>query len=393
MPFPRRVPLAWRNLVHDKRRFLVAVAGITFAALLMFMELGFWNALIDAAVELVRQFNGQIVVVSKASSSLAIREQFSTRHLDQARAVGGVQDVFPVYIERRASLWKDPENRGHEGAASRPIRVIAFDPAWPVLRNAEVEGKAHLLLEPDTVLIDRLSKKEYGRREEGLRAELARHSIKVVGTFRLGTDFTADGTVIMSDLTYAKLFPNRRHPQSTLRMADVGLVQLRPGADAAAVKLALEGLLPADDVQVFTKDEFIDSETRFWQRSTPIGFIFTFGLWMGFIVGLVICYQILSADVADHLSEYATLKAIGYRNRFLTLIVLQEAVWLSLLGFVPALLFAYLLYGLLGRLTGLPLFLTVGRAGLILLLTTSMCILSGVLAIRKVQTADPAEVF
>jgi putative ABC transport system permease protein len=393
MRIPSRVPLAWRNLLHDKRRFLVCVAGITFAALLMFMELGFWNALLDASVELIRRFNGQLVIVNKARYGLAIREQFTTTHLEQARGVEGVQAAHPLYLELQGSLWKNPHFKGPGTPGTRPIRVVAFNPASKVLEDPEVEGKTGSLQEPDTVLVDRKSKKDYGDMAVGVRRELAGRSVKVVGSFGLGTDFTTDGNVITSDQTFAKLFAQRYPNRPVLGMADVGVVQVAEGYDPQAVKRALEERLPREDVRVFTKEEFIGQERDFWQKATPIGFIFTFGLWMGFIVGMVICYQILSSDIADHLAEFATLKAIGYPNGYLTRVVLQEGLWLALLGFVPALALAHLLYRLLAEWTGLPLSLSGGRGGLILALTTAMCLLSGAIAIRKVQTADPAEVF
>jgi putative ABC transport system permease protein len=387
-----RVPLAWRNLIHDKRRFVVSTAGIALAVLLVFVEMGFWNALLDSAVAFLRLFNGQLVIVSKARYTMAVREPFSTRRLIQARSISGVHDVFPIYIEDRVSLWKDPDNRNQEEPNTRPIRVVAFNPAKLALTNREIAGKLDLLRLPDTVLIDRRSKDEYGKREANLVRELAGHSIEVVGTFALGTDFTSDGNVVTSDRTFAKLFPNRAAPQSTLNLADVGVVQVADGASVAAVQKALQDMLPAD-VVVYTLEEFVDKERAFWQQATPMGFIFTCGLIMGLIVGMVICSQILSADVADHLKEYATLKAIGYGNRYIVGVVLQEALLLSLIGFGPALLMSYLIYGYLGILTGLPLYLTAGRIAFVLVLAAAMCMGAGVLALQKVIKADPAEVF
>ena len=386
------VPLAWRNLVHDKKRFVVSIAGIMLAILLMFVELGFWNALLDAAVALVRSFNGELVIVSKARHTMAMNERFTTRRIEQARGVPGVQTVFPIYIEDRLALWKDLENTNPDEASSRPIRVLAFNPAFPALRFNDIDKLRELIALPDTVLIDRKSKDDYGKRAANLDRELARKSIRVVGTFELGTDFMSDGNLIMSDQTYAKLFPNRLAPGSTLALADVGVVQVVPGYSIGEVRDALLEVLPSD-VTVYTLQEFVGKEMRFWQGATPVGFIFTVGLIMGVIVGMVICSQILSADVADHLKEYATLKAIGYTNRYLAWIVIQEGLLLSILGFIPSLAIALALYGYLEQLTGLPMFLTVGRAGAVLLMAMIMCLISGLIALRKVQKTDPAEVF
>jgi putative ABC transport system permease protein len=137
----------------------------------------------------------------------------------------------------------------------------------------------------------------------------------------------------------------------------------------------------------------IAREKWFWWTNTPIGFAFGAGVLLGFIVGTVICYQILATDVADHLPEYATLKAIGYTNRYLSLVVLQEALILAGAGFAVGMPATLGIYRLLTTITGLPMLMTPVRGGLIVLLTFAMCAASGLLAIRKVKKVDPADVF
>jgi putative ABC transport system permease protein len=387
-----RVPLAWYNLTHDKRRLVVSVLGVAFAVFLMFVELGFWNALLDASVELIQQFNGELIVVSKARYAMNVREPFTRRLLEQARSVPGVRAAYPVYLEYVASFWKDTGIPRDERHSSHPIRVIAFDPDLPVLKNREVEAGRTALKIPFTILLDRKSKREYGEREAGIERELSGHTVRVAGTFVLGTDFTSDGSVVMSDNTFARLYPDNFAPSHTLDMADVGVVELERGANVEAIRQAVEAVLPPD-VAVFTKEAYIDAEKDYWEHSTPIGFIFRFGLWMGFVVGGVICYQIISTDVADHLAEFATLKAIGYHDGYLNLTVLRETWWLAVFGFVPGLALSWLLYRGLDAWVGLPMHMTPLRILLIFVLTIGMCLLSGLLALRKVKSADPAEVF
>lgn len=387
-----RVPLAWLNLANDKRRLIVRVLGVAFAVFLMFVELGFWNALLDASAQLIEQFNGQLIIVSKARYALAIKEQFTTRRLAQAREAPGVQAAYAVHLEYITSLWKDTGVAEARRSSSPPIRVIAFDPDQPVLLNADVEAHRADLKILDNIMLDRKSKRAYGVVEVGINRELSQRKVHVVATFQLGTDFATDGNVIMSDSTFAQLFPDEFAPASTLDLADVGVVRIAPGANVETVRRAVSEVLP-EDVNVLTKKEFSNQEKKYWQTATPVGFIFQFGLVMGFIVGAVICYQIISTDVSEHLPEYATLKAIGYHDLYLSSIVLRETLWLSLLGFVPGLALSWLLYRGLDSWVGLPMRLTVLRILLILLLTTVMCVVSGLLALRKVKTADPAEVF
>jgi putative ABC transport system permease protein len=392
MLFFSRVPLAWLNLTHDKRRLIVRMLGVAFAVFLMFVELGFWNALLDASVELIEQFNGELILVSKARYALNVKESFTRRRLDQARMVPGVRAAFPVYLEYASSFWKDTGVPERQRPSSHPIRVIAFDPDQAVLDNPAVNAHRDDLKILFTILLDKKSKQAYGKLQGGIDRELAQHQVHVADTFSLGTDFTSDGSVVMSDLTYARLFPNELSPDATLRLADVGVVQLKEGVDIETTRRAVQEALP-DDVNVYTKDEFIEVEKKYWQNSTPIGFIFQFGLCMGFIVGGVICYQIISTDVAEHLAEFATLKAIGYRSRYLNGTVLRESLWLAMLGFLPGIGLSWLLYRGLDAWVGLPMRLTTLRILLIFSMTATMCVLSGLLALRKVRTADPAEVF
>jgi putative ABC transport system permease protein len=383
------VPLAWLNLVHDKRRCAVSVAGVAFAVLLMFMQTGFRNALLDSTVAVIEALDADLVVISKSKYCLAGLSPFSRRRLEQALEVPGVRSATPFYIEFRTTIWKNPDDRS---STPRPIRVLAFDPAQPALVVPEVLDQLDRLQQPDVALMDSRSKQAYGPARAGLERELSGKVLHVAGTFHLGTDFTSDGNLVMSDRNFAR-YCGLGSPDSTLARPEVGLIKLQTNAEPAEVLASLQQALGDNDVAVITKSEFAAREREFWQRHTPVGFVFGLGTVIGFVVGLVICYQILATDVADHLQEFATLKAIGYTDGYLTGLVFKEAVWLSLCGFVPGLLAALALYALLEWRTGLPLYLNVGRAGFVLFLTVLLCVLSGALALRKVRSADPAEVF
>jgi putative ABC transport system permease protein len=391
MSIQSRVPLAWLNLTRDKRRFVVSVAGISFAVILMFVETGFYFALFDSTVSLLARLNGELIMTSRSKDALPVSNPFSLSRLDQVRGFAGVQAAWPLYIERMVSLWKNPDHPpGDPGV--RPIRVLAFNLDDEVLLIPEIYEYREQLQQVDTALIDVKSKKFYGLRQAGIERELAHRNLRIVGTFKLGTDFTNDGNLIMSARNFARFFPIRGDGRSPLNDVELGVIKLKPGVDPLVLREALLQQLPGD-VKILTRQEFIDQEKALWRKSSPIGAIFTMGTVIGFIVGIVICYQVLSTDIADHLSEYATLKAIGYTNGYLNGVVLQEAVYLSFLGYLPGLAISYLLYTWLRGQTGLPMDLTLLRGGLILILTIVMCIISGSIAIRKVQAADPAEVF
>ncbi len=392
MHFQHRVPLAWRNLMHDRRRLAVAICGIGFAVVLMFMQTGFKNALFDSTVKVLDDLNADLVLVAKGRYALPANQTFPLSRIYQSKACDGVRAAYPLYIERPRAVWRQPEGRG------LPIRAIACDPTDPVLLIPEIAQHAEALKQEGAVLIDEKNKSVYNppgsttpwHEWEGVT--LAAKTIRPVGTFRLGTDFANDGNVFMSSANFAKFFPGRAIGRDPLEVVDLGVVQLQAGADPQQVKGELAKRLP-DDVCVLTKAEMIARERNFWSRSTPVGYIFLLGTVIGFLVGVIICYQIIQSDIADHMPEFATLKAMGYRNRYFISFVLMESVLLSLLSFVPGMLVSYALYEALARSTGLLMILNVSRAMTVLSLTLLMCTVSGCLAMRKVAAADPAELF
>jgi len=383
-----RTPLAWFNLTYERRRLLTALAGVSFAVLLMFMFRGFENALYDSQVQLLKLLNGEIVIVNRLKYSMFVPEQFARRRLYQAQAFDGVEAAYGLYIT--TANWKNPETK-----AVRPLRVLAFNPAEPVLPLPGIlENRAALQL-PWTAVIDDKSRPEVGPTAGGIETELAEQQITLVGTYSLGTDFASgNGNLVMSDQNFLRYFANLgpEEDSRTLSTVDIGLLRLSPNADPVQLAKTLQRQLP-DDVLVLTKDEFVEFELTFWRKNTSIGFVFALLTTMSFVVGIIIVYQILYTDVADHWAEYATLKAMGYSNRYLLWVVVQEALLLGVMGFVPGYLIALVLYRMTANATGLLMQMTLLRGVNVLLATVVMCLISGAIAVRKVQATDPAEVF
>jgi putative ABC transport system permease protein len=380
----KRVPLAWLQLTHEKLRLVAAVSGIAFAVVLILMQLGFEYAAATASALVPAELKGDIVLISKQYDYILFSKQFPRRRLYQALAFDGVESAWPVYLAM--AQWKNPEDL-HE----REILVIGYDPAGKVLDvGADDPG---LLRLPDTFLFDAGSRLEYGPiakliGEKGqLRAELNGRNIHVVGLFRMGASVGINGTLLTSDTNF--LGAIQGHPQS---LVEVGVIRLKPGADPAKVRDALERGLPPD-VSVLPHDTFVEKEANYWGQHTGVGYIFSLGVFMGLVVGAVIVYQILYTDVNDHMAEYATLKAMGYSNGYLASVVLKEALLLSVLGFIPGLGIAQALYTATQRATLLPMEMTPQRIVAVLLLTIAMCGGSALLAIRKLQQAHPADIF
>ena len=381
-----RIPIGWLQLKHRPGRLAVAVVGIGFAVLLIMMQLGFRSALFESAVRMQERFHYDIALFSPDSVFIVRPQPFSIRRLYQALGDEDVIEVSPVYIF--PATWKNPWNNER-----RSLSAIGFSPGYDLIETPGVDEQRHLLSKQDTVLFDGLSRPEFGpvaehiANDQTLRTEVNDRLIEVAGTYQLGTSFGIDGSIMTSVDNWLRLFPDR--PREDIQL---GLINLREGADANAARDRLKARLP-QDVLVMTKADFVQRETDYWNAATPIGYVFAFGAIMGFVVGAIIVYQILFADVSEHLSEYATLRALGYPNRFLSGIVIQQAAILGVLGYLPGLGAVVWLYSRAAAATNLPIYLTRERAVTVLVMTLLMCAISALFALRKVRRLDPAEVF
>jgi putative ABC transport system permease protein len=382
--FFRKIPLAWLQLSFQKTRLLTAVAGITFAGVLMFMQFGFQEALFDTTTTIHRNMKGDLFLVNTQSENLFSSRQFSRRLLYQTLSNPHVTAAAPVYIG--ILPWKNPETK-----KERAIFIMGFEPGNPSLDVPGLAENFAATIAEDAVLFDRLSRPEFGAIEKDfndgklIETEINKRRVSVAGLFSLGASFAADGNLITSDLNFQRLF------KRDAGQIDFGVLQI-DGAPPEQVRKELDAILPPD-VRIFTKDEFVAFERNYWETATAIGFVFNFGAILGLVVGIIITYQVLYTDVVNHLPEYATLKAMGYTNFYLTKVVFQESMILSLLGFFPGLLVALVLYSLASAGANLPITMTTGRAALVLVLTVLMCFISGLLAMRKLKQADPADIF
>lgn len=382
-----RLPIGWLQLRHSRTRLVAAVGGVAFAGLLVLMQLGFQGALVGSIALPYRAMDAQLLISAADMNTLSDANPVARVRLLQALSVPGVQAVTPLHMGR-------VEWRLADGTL-RTLDVLGFEPATAPFRPSAIRRQQGVLAEPDTVLMDARTRNvdaaalRAATPEAPMVLELRAQRVQVAGSFDIGGGFSADGYLLASDQTFLRLFPSR-----SAGAPHLGLVTLQPGVDPDAVVASLQARFgSAEDVKVRTLDEAIAADQRFQTTQRPVGLIFGFGIVIGGLVGIVIVYQVLSSDVADHLREYATLKAVGYPGRFFLGIVLEEAVILGVLGFVPGLLASFGLYATVAAMTGLPMEMTAARAAIVLVGTVFMCTLAGALATRRLARADPAELF
>ena len=381
-----RTPLGWLQLKHDKLRFLTALSGIAFADILIFMQLGFMNALYTANTQYPRKIKGDIVLISTQATNFNQLYTFPRRRLYQAMDIPGVESAKPLYVGSRS--WRNPQTR-----EKTSMMVIGLDPEKPAFDLPEVNSQLEKVKIPNTVLFDKASRGEYdaviAQIEQGkvISTEIKRTTITIGGLFKVGASFQDDGALITSDQNFMRLFPKKQPG-----MVSLGIINLKKGSNRETARTALNAYLP-EDVKAYTYQEYVDLELNYIQSSTAIGFVFSLGTMMGFIVGIVIVYQVLFTDINDHVAEYATLKAMGYRDSYLLGVVFEQALILSIIGFVPSLAIAVSLYRLTAMATALPIVMPLARAVFVLILTIFMCCISGAIATRKLESADPADIF
>lgn len=382
----QRTPIGLLQLKNDPMRLFTAIAGITFADILIFLQLGFADALYKSNTQYPRALQADLVILSTEAQNFNQLGTFTRRRLYQALDVPQVLSAEPLYVG--SVQWQNPQTR-----EKRSMLLLGHPPEQPALNLPKVKQQLESIRLADTVLFDQASRGEYeetiAQVKQGKRVatEISGRTVTIAGLFEVGASFAEDGALITSDQNFLRLLPKREAGTVSL-----GLIQLASDANPEQVKALLTERLP-QDVQVLTHQGYIDFELNHIQSESPIGFVFGLGSAMGFIVGVVIVYQVLSTDVNTHLKEYATFRAMGYRHAYLLSIVFEEALILSILGFIPGFAIALGAYRLTAFATALPLAMPASRAVFVLAITFLMCGGSGAIATRRLQAADPADIF
>ena len=377
----KKRPFALRLLAHRKIRTAVAISGIAFAVLFMFLQLGFSGALNETATAVSSKLRGDLVVTSVKFLHLGQTGSIPRSRLFQARALPEVMTAVPLYV--RFARWIGP---------SSGRRCSMFAIGFPMGGTAPVSftGLAELLpalSAPGSIAADLVSQQKCGVTSELRSVEVREQARRVIGAYSLGVGFLGDGSLVTSDETYGQIFQSQ-----SLDNIDIGMITLREGSDLQAVAARLRQVLPPDTL-VMTRSELDGRQVRYWVEDTAIGNIFRLGTIVGFLVGMMILFQVLSTDIRAQLPQYATMKAMGFANQHIYALVLQQSWLFALLGYLPATLLAMVVYAAAYDATLIPIAMTRTRAISVLILSLVMCTISGALSLSRIGRADPAELF
>jgi putative ABC transport system permease protein len=406
----RTPPLALRNVLNSRTRTLIALAGIGFATVMVLLQLGFLQAVKSTASVNYDVLVFDVALVSPQFEQFYEPGSFPAERLRQAESLEAVTAACPLYA--RMNSWRCPPYPvTAEAAARTPPPLGALQRWWmgdqrprplqvrdllvlgiDLDRNpfrdpirGEVEAVRSLLKTERRLLMNAQSNPDFGWHDRHAYTgwELGGQSVEVIGGFTLQRSFGADATVLGSDQNFARWF---RLP--TPVPVNFGLLSIRGDVDDAVRRL--NRLLPPD-VKAVSRTELNRIEQDYWVGQTATGKIFSFGVLVTMIVAAVVIYQVLSNDVRDHLPEYATLKAMGYTDAYLSSIVLVQGTIYAVAAYIPAVALAYFLYRMTDALANIPMIMTAANLGLVLLLNLVAALASGLLTLGKLRSADPAD--
>lgn len=381
-----RLPIGWLQLSHSKTRLAAAVAGVAFANLLVFMQLGILGALNGSTISPYGMLRADILISSQDGNTLTDSGNIARTRMFQTLGVAGVSKAAPLYIGNLPLSMED--------GSSASLLTFGMDAQQTGFAAPWIASQLSKLDIENTALLDRGSRGVPADMFAGLENgtpfsfEINGQTMTAVGLIEVGGGFLADGTMVVSDQTFLRFNPSRSSGAPSHILVKVGT-----GTDVATAKARIEAALPAGSVKVQTMQEAAKADLSFMSTERPTGIIFGFGVLIGIIVGIVIVYQVLSTDVADHLKEYATFKAMGYDTPFFLGIVFEEALILAVFGFVPGFIASSVLYSALASVTGLGVEMETSRAVLVFLGTLAACSISGAIATRRLAAADPADLF
>ncbi|MEM7721377.1 MAG: ABC transporter permease DevC [Pseudomonadota bacterium] len=380
-----RLPIGWMQLSHNRTRMAAALAGVAFANILVFVQLGILGALNGSTIAPYALFRADIMLSSSDANTLTDGSNIARVRGFEALGVPGVARSTPLYIGNIE--WQ------REDGSTATLQAFGIDPARASVITPPIDESIPVLQLEDTVLIDNATRGLEPGDLEGIdggtpyRFEANGRTLSAIGTLSMGGGFSADGTLMTSDQTFLRLFGTR-----SASAANHILIDVEEGVDPAVVVQRLRDALP-HTVRVMTLEDAAQADLIYQTTERPTGIIFGFGVVIGILVGIVIVYQILSTDVADHLREYATFKAMGYGQPFFLGIVFEEAIILAILGFLPGLGISALIYVALSGATGLPVELELATSVAVFLGTLLACAISGAIATRRLANADPADLF
>ncbi|ACK70573.1 protein of unknown function DUF214 [Gloeothece citriformis PCC 7424] len=389
------VSIARKNLFEDLPRFLIAQAGILFAVSLVTIQTGLLKGFTQSTTRLIDRSTADIWVTSEDITNFELTLPIPYERLTQAREVEGVAKAEAVILE--GGLWRNSQDK------ISTVRVIGFDPKGELFSPGTItKGSLQAIEKPYTFIIDQSQLNSLGLENINDAGQIDSYKATLVGTTK-DIQAIASSPFFLTSLESAKAYSYARpdfeaepttpatNPLNNRDNITYVLIKVEPGQNLQTLKQRLEEALP--NIQAYTTSEMSQKTQNYWVRRTSIGFILGLGAIVGIVVGIVIVGQILYASVSDHLTEFGTLKAMGASDWVTYRIIIEQALWMAVLGYIPGMAVCLGLGAWTATTQGVVILITPAMAGGVFAVTVMMCIGSAIFAIQKVNRVDPAIVF
>jgi putative ABC transport system permease protein len=377
------IPLGALLLLRRPQRLLPAIGGIVMAVAIMLVEASMLFGVLEAQARMAGLVRADFIVMNTLRLNLQDGSPLPMIRLAQIAGLPEVERVIPLY-QSEAEIRSLGRSDRAPNAARRPFRrivVFSFSPEDDPLRIGDRAEIERAIKTPGTVMFDRDSRPVYGEVGVGSNVEFDDRRWQVGGLIEIGPDIINDGSIVMSS-------GNARMHDTAI----MGAVRLKADADPEAARLHMLAQLPAD-ISVLTPAELRLREIGYTLRAVPIGILFGVGMVAGLFIGAITCYQVLFSEIADNLRMYTTLRAIGFSDGFLRRTIVEQAVLSSLLGFAAGLIVALAICMYISRQSGFTVWLAPAYGAMVFIVTMATCVGAGLVAVRRVIAADPAELF
>ena len=371
--------MAIKNLMLHKARTFTAALGIVFAVFLMFLQIGFLQAVKKEATLLYEYFSFDLAVISPEYQFLYSPPSFDRIRLIQAKSLPDVTDTFNLNIN--IGGWIDPETELRSS-----MLMIGVDRKDHFIKEQKITSGLNNMAGRNSVLLDEFSHSDFGHRKVGANGVINRRNTTVVGLFQLGLFFYAEGAIIVDNQYF------HSYARKSSRQTSIGLIQLKKGTDLTLAKKQLAMVLP-EDVKVISKSELINQEQRYFVSIKPLGIIFNAGVFIALVIGIVILFQVLSTEINNRMREFATLKAIGFGNSFVYGIGVVQTMIFAIIGFIPAMILCSQVFNVIYDLSHLPTKVNLSLVSDVIILVIAMSFFSALITLQKIRRANPAELF
>lgn len=408
------VSLARKNLLEDIPRLLVAQAGIMFAVSLVTIQTGIFNGFTRSTTQLITNSTADIWLASESLVNPELTLPIPMTTLNQVRDVEGVQRAEALIF--RSGIWR------HSSSDISLTRLIGFDPKGQLFIPRNItQGSLQELQKPYTVIADASNLRSLNISKVGDVAELSSLPARLVGITKGNRSIVSNPFILVSlensnayanagqrtrlscklpsgseDLECTNILAARQDKSAPRKLTasdtiTFALIRAEPNQDIQALKRRLEAAVP--NTRAYTQAELMKKTQSFWQRRTGIGFVLGLGAVVGVIVGGIIVGQILYSSVSDHLKEFGTLKAMGASDWTIYGVIVEQALWMAFLGYIPGIILCFGVGAWTFATQGILILITPETAVAVLGITVSICVGSAIFAIQKVTRVDPAIVF